>query len=1119
MAASTERLMELLPAVYGLRDAQQRHVLRAFLGVIQEQAEAIESDIDGLYDNWFIETCDEWVVPYIADLLGVRDLLQVTGGGISRRAFVANVLAYRRGKGTAATLEQIARDLTGWPAKSVEFFEKLNWAQHANHVRSEAHATISLTDATELELTGGPFERATHTVEIRHIDNNRARYNLPNVGIFLWRLGSYPIERSPARLQAPGLYRFHQTGSDAPLFNAPVTETALTQTTEEINVPGPVRRRAFNDDLVEFGATHAGVPISDVASNSAYYGPGRSIEVIRGGEPVSPLDIVAADLSGWDRPPGSVLALRSGDLSTFPALSSGAPEVAVTIGDEGPRTATLASVPGSLADAAAALQGALTAASPGDAFTGARVLAVGDRLVVLPGIRGAHVEVAGTPSDATTAGELRLAGPDGDTVHAIVTGDIDPFPDIVAQLPEVEVRIGTTTAVAALASTPTSVAGAASELQAAIRDADSSSAFTDAEVQVAGRRLVVIAGTGEQLAIRPTTNDSTTARQLGLSGFVAVDPHLGRLAFPIGDEPDDDVLVSYNYGFGADIGGGPYDRRASVTAVDPGVWSRTVSQQDPAADFASIADALTAWADPGDGNKGDAVITISDNGAYEEAIAVAPADGKSLVVRAADGVRPRLRLLDGGGELAEMQITGGGDDALLAVDGLLIEGGIRVAPGALGVLQIRHCTLVPGRSIDGTAAASPTRASIVVDEPNDALKLEVVRSITGPVRTPPDMRGLEISDSIVVTPAGPDARALVSGSLATFPSITSTAPRLNVTIGGDGPHETLLQGVPGSLSEARDMLQLALRNAHRTAAFAEARVVSAGNRLVVLSAGGPISIGAAGEDPTAAELRLEEGTGGYESHAFVASPLEPFPSITAAAPKVAVTMGTEGPHDAAFATVPASLAQARDQLQDAIRDAHTSQSFDMCLVAAVDDRLVVIPGALTTVRFDPADDDATTVSELGLLGPGHALSGPSGPGAATTFVASTIFGSAHVRAIPLASESIFSEPVVAQRRQAGCVRFSFVPPGSVVPRRFHCQPQDETTTGRVRPSFASTTYGDPGFGQLTPTCPRAISAGAADEGEMGAFHLVQGTQRLANLSASLDEYLRFGLEAGVFFAT
>jgi len=34
---------------------------------------------------------------------------------------------------------------------------------------------------------------------------------------------------------------------------------------------------------------------------------------------------------------------------------------------------------------------------------------------------------------------------------------------------------------------------------------------------------------------------------------------------------------------------------------------------------------------------------------------------------------------------------------------------------------------------------------------------------------------------------------------------------------------------------------------------------------------------------------------------------------------------------------------------------------------------------------------------------------------------------------------------------------------------------------------------------------------------MGVFHLVQQPQRLANLRTALDEYLRVGLEAGIFF--
>ena len=36
---------------------------------------------------------------------------------------------------------------------------------------------------------------------------------------------------------------------------------------------------------------------------------------------------------------------------------------------------------------------------------------------------------------------------------------------------------------------------------------------------------------------------------------------------------------------------------------------------------------------------------------------------------------------------------------------------------------------------------------------------------------------------------------------------------------------------------------------------------------------------------------------------------------------------------------------------------------------------------------------------------------------------------------------------------------------------------------------------------------------------MGATHLLYGPQRESNLLLRLDEYLRFGLEAGYFYAT
>jgi len=63
MTPSLDRLYELLPFVYRQRDELQGGPLRALLRVIAEQANAVEADIDQLYDNWFIETAQDWVVP------------------------------------------------------------------------------------------------------------------------------------------------------------------------------------------------------------------------------------------------------------------------------------------------------------------------------------------------------------------------------------------------------------------------------------------------------------------------------------------------------------------------------------------------------------------------------------------------------------------------------------------------------------------------------------------------------------------------------------------------------------------------------------------------------------------------------------------------------------------------------------------------------------------------------------------------------------------------------------------------------------------------------------------------------------------------------------------------
>jgi hypothetical protein len=143
----------------------------------------------------------------------------------------------------------------------------------------------------------------------------------------------------------------------------------------------------------------------------------------------------------------------------------------------------------------------------------------------------------------------------------------------------------------------------------------------------------------------------------------------------------------------------------------------------------------------------------------------------------------------------------------------------------------------------------------------------------------------------------------------------------------------------------------------------------------------------------------------------------------------------------------------------------------------------------------------------------------------------------------LASEVIFTDIVTAEQLQAGCVRFSHVPVGSQTPQRFHCQPEfaiakeleRASQTGpvtaaqsaaivaliraRVVPSFTSIHYGDPGYAQLRLSAPCEIRTGAEDGSEMGVFCHLKQPQRETNLRIRLEEYLPFGLDAGLIYVT
>lgn len=287
---SAERLYHLLPSIYRQRDAVQGEPLRALLAVMETELQAIEADIEGLYENWFIETCEEWVVPYIADLLGVSSLSDRESTRLSHRSYVANTIAYRRRKGVSAILESITLDVTGWRSKIVECFDGVSVTQRVNHVRSNKGNTLDIRNKAALDQLNSPFDSLSHTVDVRRIASQypiRGQSNVLNLGLFVWRLQSYPLQNSSAVDLGGGHYAIHPLGQDTPLFNRPQTKTDITQRTEAIHLPCPIGVEAFTADLQEYKAQ---------SRNSKFYGPDRSLYIIKDDAPVPPMQVVSLRL-------------------------------------------------------------------------------------------------------------------------------------------------------------------------------------------------------------------------------------------------------------------------------------------------------------------------------------------------------------------------------------------------------------------------------------------------------------------------------------------------------------------------------------------------------------------------------------------------------------------------------------------------------------------------------------------------------------------------------------------------------------------------------------------------------------------------------------------------------
>jgi hypothetical protein len=201
--AETRRLLSLLPVHLCDVDAASGRALEALMEVLAHGVVEIEGEIDTLYDAMFAETAPPQALDDIAALIGAITLRPLPdGAGHNARAYIANTLRYRRGKGTARVVEDLAADVGGFGAVAVEYFMRLVRTAHLADVRPERPATGFLVPGETAARAGTGFDKLARLVDLRSIARAAGQHHVPHVGVHIVR----PIAPTyPAPMAAGGL--------------------------------------------------------------------------------------------------------------------------------------------------------------------------------------------------------------------------------------------------------------------------------------------------------------------------------------------------------------------------------------------------------------------------------------------------------------------------------------------------------------------------------------------------------------------------------------------------------------------------------------------------------------------------------------------------------------------------------------------------------------------------------------------------------------------------------------------------------------------------------------------------------------------------------------------------
>jgi len=699
-------LYQLLPQVYRSQDSLGE--LQDFVALFGHELARLRANMDQLQRDFYIDSCQEWVIPYIGDLVGTTVLFNQ---GARNRADVKNTIRWRREKGTLAGLEDIAAQITEWGALAAEMFQELIWSQNLNHVRSRALWTVNLSDPVAMAKFDTPMDDSCRTVDFRPVRGITGAYQISNVGFWLWTLPSNPVTGVDPQKEDSQRYYFSPlkrnqvlyAGGDKPDCTTPTSDADICLLHADHL---PIRGRDFSDHTEQYWGANAGFGIYEdgiLLCEPATAASGAALEpAIDFAELASAGGLLVADAGLFAAKQFRISAMRLRQLTVTRTDAHGNPyQDPVPIVPVGPFANNYQIGPNQASVDSTAM--AFTKGTPFDPtlpeldqiFLVLRIETLGadpnfpECELILRNSTGESLLVFLPAIPGLAAGQMHFyVAVDGSVYYARSThdaGDINLNPN--------SALLG--------AFLPRHLARAAS-------------------VQVHPRP-----------GIRPLSHRKVVYRQLCCwdhalqkplnAGEVAVDPQRGRFVFPPGEEPKGRVTVSYRYALTGQVGAGPYfrDPLPPVTI--------TVSQTNDAA-FRKIQDALNAAP-----TNVPVVIEIQDSHTYNEALTVKNNFPFGLVIQAASLETPVISS-PGGDALTVSNLVQG---TSLTVDGLTIAGGKVTVLGDVPVIKLRFCSLDPATS------------GIDYEPKNAGATFTLNNVITGPIKTSANVGSANINDTAV----------------------------------------------------------------------------------------------------------------------------------------------------------------------------------------------------------------------------------------------------------------------------------------------------------------------------------------------------------------------------------